>query len=199
MPRSVVRSRGIRWFILAAALPALTACTVYEPVRSPRVAVVKGPFRRGLVRDGVYYGGGTFGGDVDEAVEGVPEAVSHAHSYQTLSILGSVALFTSEAAAIGGSLVVPAVVDDPETRSDVRLAVIVSSITLLVTGVVLHLAAEPHLYDAANVYNDRLDAGWRPSRAERDGEAEARGAKPLAPVKASTQQGRAPQEARTPL
>ena len=129
---------------------------------------MKGPFRRGLVRDGVYYGGGTFGGDVDEAVQGVPEAVSHARSYQTLSILGSVALFTSEAAAIGGSLVVPAVVDDPETRSDVRLAVIVSSITLLVTGVVLHLAAEPHLYDAANLYNDRIDSGWRPAQGGRD-------------------------------
>jgi hypothetical protein len=127
------------------------------------VAVVKSAFRRGLVRDGTYYGGGAFGGDVDQAVSGVPEAVSHARSYQTLSTLGSIALFTSEAAAISGSVIIPTAIDDPETRSAARVAFIVSSLTLLVTGVVLHVAAEPHLYDAVNLYNERIDAGWRPA------------------------------------
>jgi hypothetical protein len=161
MPRNRQRTPGAKRLLLVV-IPFLSACTVYEPVRSPRVAVVKNAFRRGLVRDGTYYGGGAFGGNVDEAVSGVPEAISHARSYQTLSIIGSVALFTGEAAAISGSLIVPHAIDDPETKSDARVAFIVSSLTLLVTGVVLHMAAEPHLYDAANLYNERVDAGWRP-------------------------------------
>ena len=112
--------RPLRALSVAIFMTGLPACTVYEPVRSPRVAVVKNVLRRGLVRDGSYYGGGAFGGDVDRAVSGVPEAVSHARSYQTLSTLGSIALFTSEAAAISGSLIIPTSIDDPETRSDAR-------------------------------------------------------------------------------
>ena len=162
MPRNPQRAPGAKHLLLVV-IPLLSACTVYEPVRSPRAAVVKNAFRRGLVRDGTYYGGGAFGGNVDEAVSGVPEAVSHARSYQTLSTIGSIALFTSEAAAISGSLIIPHAIDDPDTRSDVRLGFIIGSITLLVAGVVLHMAAEPHLYDAANLYNERIDAGWRPT------------------------------------
>jgi hypothetical protein len=153
------------WIGVASVGFVSTGCTVYEPVRSPRVAVVKSAFRRGLVRDGEYYPGGYFGGRIEEAVKGVPEAEAHARSYGTLSTIGSIALFTSEASVIAGSPLIAATVDDDkDARTNAHIGLIVGSLTLLVTGIVLHLAAEPHLYDAANLYNDRLDAGWRPPR-----------------------------------
>jgi hypothetical protein len=143
----------------ALALALLSAgCTAYEPVRSPRVAVVKSAFRRGLVRDGEYYPGGYFGGRIEEAVKGVPEAQAHARAYGTLSTIGSIALFASEGSIIAGSPIIAATVDDKDARTNAHIGLIIGSLTLLVTGIVLHMAAEPHLYDAANLYNDHLDA-----------------------------------------
>jgi len=38
-----------------------------------------------------------------------------------------------------------------------QIGLIIGSAVALVTGVVLHFMAEPHLYDAANIYNAHLD------------------------------------------
>jgi hypothetical protein len=143
------------WFPLVLAASPLACATTYEP-KSPRIAVVRGELRRGFVKDGVYYPGGLFGGRVGEAVEGVPEAERHACMYGSLSTAGTVTIFGSEGIAIGASIV-SATAARGEAKNDAELGLIIGSAVALVTGIALHLVAEPHLYDAANIYNDEMD------------------------------------------
>jgi hypothetical protein len=151
-----LRKRGR--FACVAALTALASAgcaTTYEP-KTPHVAVVRGIFHHGYLKDGVYYPGGWFGGNVGEAVKGVPEAERHAEAYKTLSTVGSLCIFGSEAIGISAS-VVSATAQRGETRDNVSTGLIIGSITALVTGITLHFISEHHLYDAANIYNDELD------------------------------------------
>jgi Na+-driven multidrug efflux pump len=147
--------------LLTMACAALVAsgsigcATSFEP-RSPHIAIVRGQFSRGYVKDGVHYDGGPFGGEVGEAVKGVPEAERHTDAYAALSTAGSITIFGSEGLAIGAS-VVAATVDKGEARDATQIGLIIGSAVALVTGVVLHVMAEPHLYDAANIYNADLD------------------------------------------
>ena len=147
--------RSTKWALLALALSPLACATTYEP-KSPRIAVVRGVFNRGFVKDGVYYPGGLFGGRVGEAVQGVSEAERHACAYGALSTAGSFTIFGSEGLAIGAS-VASATMPRGDARSNTELGLVIGSAVALVMGIVLHLAAEPHLYDAANIYNDEMD------------------------------------------
>ena len=160
-PSTIVDARTRAALTLAcAALVAsgsfVTGCaTSFEP-RSPHIAIVRGQLSRGYVKDGVHYDGGPFGGEVGEAVKGVPEAERHTDAYAALSTAGSITIFGSEGLAIGAS-VVAATVDKSEARDATQIGLIIGSAVALVTGVVLHVMAEPHLYDAANIYNADLD------------------------------------------
>jgi hypothetical protein len=93
---------------------SIGCATSFEP-RSPHIAIVRGQFSRGYVKDGVHYDGGPFGGEVGEAVKGVPEAERHTDAYAALSTAGSITIFGSEGLAIGAS-VVAATVDKGEAR-----------------------------------------------------------------------------------
>ena len=141
--------------IMASALSALGCATSYYP-NSPHIAVVRGQFQRGFVKEGVYYPGGLFGGRVTDAVRGVPEAERHAEAYGTLSTAGSIGIFGSEALGITSS-VVSATASRGDAKTDAEIGLVVASGVALVTGIVLHLMAEPHLFDAANIYNDEID------------------------------------------
>jgi hypothetical protein len=141
--------------VVATALFAPACATSYYP-NSPHIAVVRGQFQRGFVKDGVYYPGGLFGGRVVDAVRGVPEAEHHAEVYGTLSTIGSVGIFSSEGLGITSSIV-GAAASRGDAKTDAEIGLVVASGVALVTGIVLHLMAEPHLFDAANVYNDELD------------------------------------------
>jgi hypothetical protein len=140
----------------AVVLAGVTGCaTTYEP-KSPHIAVVRGVFHHGYMKDGVYYPGGWFGGRVGEAVKGVPEAERHTDAYATLSTWGSIGIFGSEGLGIGAS-VVHAAGHAGDTRNDVELGLVIGSAVALVTGITLHYISEHHLYDAANIYNDEID------------------------------------------
>lgn len=113
-------------------------------------------FNRGFVKDGKYYPGGLFGGRVTEAVKGVPAAESQAETYGTLSTIGSIGIFSGEAFGLTSSIV-GATASRGDAKNDAEIGLVVASGVAFVTGIVLHLIAEPHLFDAANIYNDEMD------------------------------------------
>jgi hypothetical protein len=157
-----------------------SACaTSYEPVRSPRVVVVRGALHAGYVKDGVSYPGGLFGGNVDEAVRGVPAAEEHARAYKTLTTAGTLTIFGSEGLAIGGS--VASAISHDATSRDVQTSLIIGSGVALVTGFILHLVSDHHLYDAANLYNDALPAPSLSRPAQRSVPVGAPGAPTVSP------------------
>jgi hypothetical protein len=154
--RSEPRVSRVAFLSVFAASTSLFACaTSYYP-QSPRVAVVRGEFSRGLVKDGEYYPGGLFGGRVSDAVRGVPGAEAQAQTYAGLSTAGSLCIIGGEALGIAAS-VVSATAKPGEAKNDTQLGLIIGSGVAFVTGIVLHLMSEGHLYDAANIYNDDMD------------------------------------------
>ena len=151
--------------VAATALGTSACATSYYP-NSPRVAVVRGEFRRGFVKNGVYYPGGLFGGCVADAVRGVPAAEQHADTYAALSTAGTLGIFGSEALGITAS-VVSATASPGEAKNGAELGLFIASGVALVTGIVLHVMSESHLYDAANIYNDEMDRRERRPDGER--------------------------------
>lgn len=159
-PRAREVSRAAILGVISFSALLTSACaTSYYP-NSPRVAVVRGEFQRGLVKNGQYYPGGWFGGNVVEAVRGVPAAESHAETYVGLSTAGSLCIIGGEAFGVAAS-VVSATAHPGDVKNDTQLGLIVASGVSFVTGIVLHLMSESHLYDAANIYNDEMDRRLR--------------------------------------
>jgi hypothetical protein len=160
--KSVSRAFVLCALATSAALPACS--TSYYP-QSPRVAVVRGEFRRGLVKNGQYYPGGLFGGNVVDAVRGVPAAEAQANTYAGLSVAGSWCIIGGEALGVTAS-VVSATAKPGDAKNDAQIGLIVASGVAFVTGIVLHFMSEGHLYDAANIYNDEMDRRGQPKKPD---------------------------------
>ncbi|HEY1695477.1 MAG TPA: hypothetical protein VGG39_25080 [Polyangiaceae bacterium] len=151
--------------LLACAALALStsACsTHYVPRDRGRIAIVMDP-SLALARDGKTYHLGIFGGDVDEAVAGNPRAEAEASTYQTDQTVGSALSFAGLAAVIAG-----AVVFGGEYAPNQNPNALPPSAGLLLGGVIASmvglgftLAAQPHLWDAINIYNDDPPGGPR--------------------------------------
>ena len=147
---------------------ALTGCsTSYVPRPSPRVALAMQDGSMTYLRDGRAYPGGGFGGDLDEAVAGNPEALSHAKAYRAQMIGGFAATMGGLASMIAGGLVYSNSEDasgrrDP-TEQTVGITLGIGGLAAYVTGLVLLTTAQPHLWDAINIYNDSVyDPGVQP-------------------------------------
>jgi hypothetical protein len=147
-----------------ALLLAMTGCsTHYVPQARGRISVVMDP-GMGLYKDGRTYKAGLFGGDVDEAVAGNPRAEEEVAAYQSDQTIGTVLSFAGLAAVLGGAAVLGA--DVPNSSQTNALP---PSLGLMLGGVVLELvslgftlSAQPHLWDAINIYNDGVDPSPRP-------------------------------------
>ena len=144
---------------------ALSGCsTSYAPKPHPRVAVVMQGGTPVYIREGRVYPGGGFGGDLGEAVQGNAEAERYAKSYRTNMVAGVTTTLAGVASVIGGSLLYVASSSKPDNERDgtaeaIGGTMVVSGIAAYVTGMVLMLNAQPHLWDAVNAYNDSVDPG----------------------------------------
>jgi hypothetical protein len=119
-------------------------------------------------RDGRIYEGGGFGGDLDEAVRGNPQAESHARAYRAGMIGGFAATMAGVASAIGGGMLYVSNSGGDASERDPTLqtaggVLFLGGIAAYVTGLVLLANAQPHLWDAINIYNDGVyDPGVAP-------------------------------------
>ena len=96
--------RAVGGFLVCTLTLASTGCsTSYMPRPSSRVQVIMKGGTPAYVRDGKVYEGGIFGGDLDEAVRGNPEAESHAKSFQNGLIGGFLTTIVGGASLITGA------------------------------------------------------------------------------------------------
>lgn len=154
--------------VFAGALAVSGCSTSYAPRPSPRVAVVMQGGTPGYAREGKVYPGGGFGGDIDEAVRGNPEAEAHANAYRANMIGGFAATLAGVASFVGGGMLYFANSDETDRDRDATAqaaggVLAIGGVAAYVTGLVLITTAQPHLWDAINLYNDGVyDPGVPP-------------------------------------
>jgi len=155
--------------LVCALTVASTGCsTAYIPRTNSRVQVIMKGGTPAYVREGKVYEGGIFGGDLDEAVKGNPEAESHAKAFQN-GLIGGFVTTLASAVSLGTGLALygtnlgrPSSERDPTTQN-VGAALIIGGLAAEIVGLVLIATAQPHQWDAINVYNDGLpDASRMP-------------------------------------
>ena len=112
-----------------------------------------------LVRDRQAFRVGLFGGDVVRAVEGNPAAEQEARSFKVrmtsgvTTYLGGLGL-----GVLGIGLWQSGERNENIGRAHAGEALMLSGIAALFTGLGLMLSAQPHLWDAINLYNNGIDA-----------------------------------------
>src|SRR5688572_26859951 len=160
-------SGGFQVVALVSALSVVSTggcASSYQPAPGPRIAAVMADGELTLVRDGHSFNAGFFGGGVVEAVEGNSAALEHAHTYRQYTIagwtlyigglgLGLTGIGLSQAGARN---------DDPGQRQTGDVLML-AGLAALVTGAGLLIGAQPHLWDAINLYNDEVDRRLRSS------------------------------------
>jgi hypothetical protein len=141
---------------------ALGCSSSYVPAASPRVALVMEGGSWAYIRDGKKYPGGLFGGDLDKAVAGNPQAEKYAHQYKAGVVTGFVLSLVGLAGALGGLTVydTQAAANEPSGQRVPLTGLIIAGAGLIVDliGAGIELSAFPHLSDAVNAYNDGLTA-----------------------------------------
>jgi hypothetical protein len=164
-----MKPRISAWFALVAS-PLVTGCaTTYVPRPSPRVQVVAEGSSLALVKDGRSYPFNRFGGGLEDAVQGNPQAEAEARSFRDKTISGFV-LSTVGAVAAGvgaGVLVGNEVQANPSTTiQTISITSIIGGLVLSIVGGAIAGSAQPHLWNAINIYNDSLPPypGWAPQQ-----------------------------------
>jgi hypothetical protein len=118
--------------------------------------------------DGKVYEGGAFGGGLEEAVHGNPEAEAHALAFQSDLAWGTITLLGGMAGLVGGVVLAGAGASRPGHTTDqglmlAALCALVSGVALDLVSVGFMLKAPTHMYDAINIYNDGIPAPPPPS------------------------------------
>jgi hypothetical protein len=114
-----------------------------------------------LVKNGRTYSFGMFGGQLEDAVQGNPQAEAEAHAYKTKTTTGFVLnLVGSVAGGVGaGVLVANQLSDTPSTAMLAgSIALVLGGLALSITGNAITSSAQPHIWNAINIYNDGLPA-----------------------------------------
>ena len=119
------------------------------------------------VREGRVYEGGPFGGDLDEAVRGNPEAEAHAKAFQNGMMGGFLSVMAGVASTVGGTTLYLANSNAPSNERDATAqtagaVLVVGGLVSYVVGLTLLTIAQPHQWDAINIYNDGVSDGGRP-------------------------------------
>jgi len=149
-----------------AAVAALVCCSLgcssaYMPHPGPRLSVVMDGGTIGYVRDGKKYEGGLFGGDLEEAVRGNPQAEAYAHEFKTGVATGFATTMLGVAGMVGGVVVTGAQAPPSDSNRPIPVTgpvILGAGLVAYVVGLIVMLNAAPHLYDAVNAYNDGLSS-----------------------------------------
>ncbi len=145
-----------RPLLLACLVGAVGCSTTYAPKPGPRIAVGLQGGAPVFFRDGQRFELGVLGGDVEEMVAGNPVAEEHARTYKFRVRSGLVCVLGGVVLAGGGMYLAAKGLDN---RGDnglpiAGLGLLGGALVLDVVGLVLLLTAQPHLWDAINIYND---------------------------------------------
>jgi hypothetical protein len=147
--------------LLAPGLPTLTGCgaAIYHPRPSPRIQVTSEGSSLVLLKDGHTFGTGIFGSGIEEAVKGNARAEEEAHSYQTKGTAGFVLGLLGSLTSAGGAGLIVGNEVQATPSTDLRIAglgMAFGGLALSIVGNILSNGAQPHLWNAVNIYNDGL-------------------------------------------
>ncbi len=145
--------------VLASVLLGGCGATIYTPRPSPRIQVVPDGSGLALVKNGRHFTTGTLGGGVEEAVEGNPQAEEEAREYRHRGVAGFIlSTVGSVTAGVGaGVLVGNELQQNPSsTLLDASIAMTIGGAVLSIIGSLVASSAQPHLWNAINMYNDGL-------------------------------------------
>jgi len=142
---------------------ALTACSSeYMPQSRGRVAVTMRSGAQAYVRDGKVYEHGFLGSGLEEAVQGNPRAMQAASEYTDRMKFGLLGVLGGMVCSIGG---VVYAATQTETNNDggpaeltgrgqAGLYVALGCMVVMIAGAGYLGTAEPHRWDAINIFND---------------------------------------------
>jgi hypothetical protein len=147
--------------VLLVALGAMGCSSSYVPATSPRITTVWSGGYPAYYRDGNEYPSGLLMQGVEDAVHGNRRAEAEARAAHHLMIGGMVCEVVG-LGALGSGAVLTASNHSGSTGNDAGLGLLIGSIVASITGAILSASAYPHAYDAINIYNDGVDARWRP-------------------------------------
>jgi hypothetical protein len=150
----------------ARPIAAVTLCccafgctSSYVPRPSPRLSLIMEGGTYAYVRDGKKYEGGMLGGDLEEAVRGVPAAEEYASQFRTGMTAGLVLTTIGSLGLVGGLVLTGAEASQTtpgQPLPPTGLVVCGLGLVTELVGVIVGLNAAPHLFDAINAYNDAL-------------------------------------------
>lgn len=132
--------------------------------RGPGVATVIKGGAIVFVRDGEEFEHGFAGTGLVDAVQGNAGAVDHAETYRDFNIAGFVLSLTAIVPVVAGGITL-AVSSAARNEGEPSTGALIAGTTLIsgglamsITGLVFTASAQPHLFDAINLYNDGVDA-----------------------------------------
>src|SRR5258708_10752004 len=155
---------------LALLVSLATGCsTAYMPRPGPRVQVIMKSGTPSYARHGRVYEGGIFGGELEEAVRGNPEAESHSRSYRNGMTTGFILTLLGGASVIGGVGFVAAGTNgsgsNDTSKQTAGGTLLLAGLVADIVGIIVVATAEPHMWDAINVYNDGIPDFRYPARS----------------------------------
>lgn len=162
-PEVIASAAMTRTALPLISLALLTGCGAasYVPRPSPRIQMTSEGGSLVLMKNGRAYPFNMFGGALEEAVQGNPQAETEAKSYKSKMVAGFVLnILGSVAGGVGaGVLVGNEVAADPKTELRIAsLSLVISGLVFSVIGSSVQGSAQPHVWNAINIYNDGLPA-----------------------------------------
>jgi hypothetical protein len=136
--------------------------SAYLPRRSAHLSMRMDSGSMLFERDGQRFEGGLFGGDLEEAVKGVPLAEKFASDYKTGVTGGFVTVLAGVAAVVGGTSLAGAEYAQGTTNVPGWTTVGAGLVAYFI-GLAWMMSSQPHLYDAINAYNDAVDEHAEPA------------------------------------
>ncbi|APR86131.1 Twin-arginine translocation protein TatA [Minicystis rosea] len=152
-------------FAALIMVPALAGCGAsgYRPHTSPRLQMVSDGSGLALARDGHTYSIGMFGSGLEDAVRGNARAEKEVSTYQAKTVGGFVVGLLGSLASAGGVglLVGNELSNNPSNGARAgAISLAVGGLVASIVASVLASSAQPHMWNAINMYNDDLPAPW---------------------------------------
>ena len=141
---------------LLASIFACACSSGYEPAKSPRITTIIEGGSPTFVKDGARYGNPAFAVGLVHAVQGNPRAEEQARIGRNLAIGG----FAIDMAGLGSEIGGLVALQHDQGRgqpSTLATGLIFGGLGAVIVGGVMLFSAQPHIYDAVNIYNDGVD------------------------------------------
>lgn len=158
-------------FALALCLFGAGCVTGYEPHASRSIRMILKDGTAAFTKNGVVVQKGFLGSGLSEAMADVPQAQRHAEAFRKQTIAGFVvSLVALPVVAAGAVVAILGMTSQREGVSSgtgfpyvtsVGFGMEVLGLAGAILGAAVTSSAQPHLYDALNIYNDAVEEALR--------------------------------------